>query len=299
MKFDLIATNPPFQDTVRRGKTPHKLWIEFTKKAITEWLEQDGYLAQVSPSSFRSPNSPILDLIKNMQTQFISFDTESHFPNVGSSFAHYVIRNAPRPSNHATSIVASGKKFTRELHGEIVYLPNVLEAADFGIHEKVMFQSRARLDVRWDYVTCHNIRIHDSDTLSRERTRRHKYPVLHTNKQTWWSSIQQEFATKKKVMWSRSGYTKPFLDRGLLGGTDMAYYVLVSSVRAGVRLEKILNLSLFQYIYATAKWSGFGNERVFRLLPSVPEDVEPTDSAVFQYFELTEEEVSRVREIVE
>lgn len=299
MKFDLIATNPPFQDTVRRGKTPHKLWIEFTEKAFADWLEKDGYLAQVSPSSFRSPNSPILHLMKERQTQFISFDTETYFPNVGSSFAHYVIRNTPRPHEHRTSIVASGKRFARELHGDITYLPNVLEDADFGIHEKVMFRSRMRLDVRWDYVTCHNIRIHDSDTLSRERSRRHRFPVLHTNKQTWWSSIQQEFATKKKVMWSRSGYTKPFFDRGLLGGTDMAYYVLVPSIKAGLRLEKILNLSLFRYIYTTAKWSGFGNERVFRLLPCVPQNVEPTDSAVFDYFELTEGEVSRVCELVE
>jgi len=299
MKFDLIATNPPFQDTVRRGKTPHKLWVEFTEKALTDWLEPNGFLAQVSPSSFRSPNSPILDLMKDRQTQFISFDTESYFPNVGSSFSHYVIRNAPRPHNYATSVVVGGQRFTRELHEGIIYLPNVLEAVDFGIHEKVMFRPHSRLDVRWDYVTCHNIRIHDSDSLSRERSRKHKFPVLHTNKQTWWSSVQQEFATKKKVMWSRSGYTKPFLDRGQLGGTDMAYYVLVSSVKAGIRLEKILNLSLFRYIFTTAKWSGFGNERVFRLLPCVPKDIEPTDSAMFEYFELTEEEVSRVREIVE
>ena len=299
MKFDLIATNPPFQDTTRRGKTPHKLWIEFTKKAFSNWLEQDGYLAQVSPSSFRSPNSPILDLIKERQTEFINFDTETYFPKVGSSFAHYVIRNAPRPQDHATIIVAKGNKFEHELHEEIIYLPNVLEAADFGIHEKVMFRPRTRLDVRWDYVTCHNIRIHDSDSLSRERSLKHNCPVLHTNKQIWWSSKQQEFAAKKKVMWSRSGYTKPFYDRGQLGGTDMAYYVLVPTAKAGVRLEKILNLSLFRYIYTTAKWSGFGNERVFRLLPGVPDDVEPSDSGVFEYFELTQEEVSRVLEIVE
>lgn len=50
---------------------------------------------------------------------------------------------------------------------------------------------------------------------------------FHTNNITWWSSRRQEWAPKPKVMWTHSGYTKPFFDNGVNGGTDMAYYVLV------------------------------------------------------------------------
>ena len=32
MKFDNIVGNPPYQDTNKRNTTPHKLWIDFTKK---------------------------------------------------------------------------------------------------------------------------------------------------------------------------------------------------------------------------------------------------------------------------
>lgn len=298
MKFDLVATNPPFQDSTKRGKTPHKLWIDFTIRAFERWLHPHGVLAQVSPSSFRSPNSRILDLFKKYQTEFVNFDTQEHFPGVGSSFAHYVVRNAPKPKGHKTTIEADGETFGFELLPDVIYLPNQLSRTDIEIHRKVMFGTRSRLDVRWDYVTCHNIRIHDSDTLSRVKSRRHKYPVLHTNKQTWWSSIQQDFAARNKVMWSRSGYTKPFFDRGELGGTDMVYYVLVKGIRAGQRLEEILNSKLFKYIYQTAKWSGFGNERVFRLLPEIPESIGLSDDELFGYFELSETERNHVRQIV-
>jgi len=97
-----------------------------------------------------------------------------------------------------------------------------------------------------------------------------------------------------KVMWSRSGYTKPFFDEGKLGGTDMAYFIRVASKREGQRLEKILNSKLFQYIFTTAKWSGFGNERVFRSLPRVPVEGTISDVKLYDYFQLSEKERQHV-----
>ena len=50
----------------------------------------------------------------------------------------------------------------------------------------------------------------NNSSLSKIKTQTHIYPVFHTNKQTWYSSILQSFAHKKKVLWTRSGYQKPF-----------------------------------------------------------------------------------------
>ena len=65
MKFDVVVTNPPFQDTTKRGKTQHKLWIEFTRLSFDSLLKDGGVLCQVSPSSFLSPSSKILQLFKD------------------------------------------------------------------------------------------------------------------------------------------------------------------------------------------------------------------------------------------
>ena len=47
MKFDNVVGNPPYQDTKQRNTTPHKLWIDFTRKSFSDWLKDGGYLMLV------------------------------------------------------------------------------------------------------------------------------------------------------------------------------------------------------------------------------------------------------------
>ncbi len=293
MKFDLVLTNPPFQDRRRRGKTPHKLWIDFTLSVFEHLLADDGMLCQVSPSSFRSPSSKVLAAMKENSTEWIDFDTDRYFPKIGSTFANYAVRKEPR-NGARTEVFEADGAFQVALDDQLFYLPNDLCAESLSIHRKVIFESAPRLAVEHDYVTCHNILLRTGLSLSREKTETHVCPVFHTNRQTWWSSIRQDFANKKKVMWTRSGYTKPFYDAGKLGGTDMAYFVRVSSARAGKALAHNMNLKLIQYIFETAKWSGFGNERVFEALPSLPVDRCLSDGELYDHFGLTREEAEYV-----
>jgi hypothetical protein len=297
MQFDVILTNPPFQDSVSRGKTPHKLWIDFTQLVFDSLLKSDGVLCQVSPSSFRSPSNNILTLMKSHTTEYINLETSKFFPGVGSTFADYAITKK-RNRNQATKIYTEGSITSISLDDSVFYLPNDFCATSFSIHKKVIFSSARKLGVRWDYVTCHNIRLRRDQTLSREETTTHKYPVFHTNRQIWWSSIRQDWADKKKVMWTRSGYTIPFFDDGKLGGTDMAYFVLVETESEGKALEHNLNLKLLRFIFMTAKWSGFGNEKVFSALPDLPRDF-LTDSEMFELFDLDEEEIAYVNSSLE
>lgn len=266
MQFDLVLSNPPFQDSVKRGKTPHKLWIDFTSATFSKWLKPGGILGQVSPASFLSPSSKVLPIIRERSVRYMNFDTASAFPGVGSTFAHYVIVN--EPTNHApTRIVKSGVEGTATISEKTKYLPNDVSAISISIHEKVMNGDGERLDVEHDYVSCHNILRRTTGTLSETETETHVYPVLHTNRKIWWSQIRQDWASVPKVMWSRSGYTKPQFDPGSLGGTDMVYFVRTPDLEQGQILSQNLNHRFMQYIFNTAKWSGFGNELVFSMLP--------------------------------
>lgn len=299
MKFDLILTNPPFQDSVNRKKTPHKLWIDFTLTVFDRLLKDGGSLVQVSPASFSSPSNVVLSLMEENQTNVLRFATEHHFPEVGSTFSDYWIvkkENDPTP----TTVIKGNDKFDIELDKTMSYLPNDLGRLSLAIHSKVMFADRPPLKVEWDYVACHNIRRYDPNpTLVEQPSPDHPHSIFHTNNITWWSSVRQDWADELKVMWTRSGYTKPYFDAGVHGGTDMAYYVRVENAAEGEALAANLNSQLLQYIYKTAKWSGFGNERVFAGLPDLPRDRTLTDDQMFAFFGLTDEEVNYVRQSLE
>jgi hypothetical protein len=296
MIFDVVLTNPPFQDRLQRGRTPHKLWLEFTQTSLSRLLVEGGLLVQVSPASFRSPSNRVLDLMKRNQTEWIDFDVEQHFPGVGSTFATYGIRR--EPAGGITQIRQNGTVIEVALDDSLFYLPLDLSKESLAVHRKVVFQSAPKLEVEKDYVTCHNILLRRGDTLSKTKTAQHSYPVFHTNRQVWWSSIRQEFADEHKVMWTRSGYTRPFYDPGELGGTDMVYFVRVSTESEGLALAHNLNLLLMRYIFQTAKWSGFGNERVFEALPDLPRHAVMSDEDLFAHFGLSKREVRHVRSVM-
>ena len=294
MQFDVIATNPPFQDSTNKKKTQHKLWIDFTQKTFSEWLKPGGVLLQVSPSSFLSPSNKILKIFQSKAVKYLHLDTKTYFPKVGSTFADYMIRN--QSDDEKTEIVTEAGIFYQKIDSCVFYLPIDVCKESLSIHRKVIFDQKERLNVKYDYVTCHNVNIlRKTDIISKTKDDEYVHPILHTNKQIWYSKIRQDWANKKKVMWSRSGYTKPFYDDGILGGTDMAYYVPVSSDECGENLVHNLNSKLIRYILTTAKWSGFGNEKVFCRLPNLPTDRKMSDAEIYLLFGLTNKE----REYVE
>lgn len=337
MKFNVIFGNPPFQKTDTRKKTQHKLWIDFTLKAVDEWLEDSGHLSWITPSSWSSPSNKVLGLFKRNDVVSIDLDTKKHFPDIGSTFSNYHIIKGN--NSITTSLTKKGEHFNFDFDDSLMYVPTDISQESLSIHKKVMFDTVDKLDVKHDYVTCHNVIRHAHKknqeaidkklesikkctdinkaekvfesvknliskkktikiTVSSTKTKDHKYPLLHTNRQTWYSSIKQDFHDKPKVMWSRSGYTKPFYDGGQLGCTDMGYYILVDSQSAGECLSHNLNLSLFKYIFKTAKWSGFGNELVFTSIPVIPTNRKMTDAEMYRQFSITPSEVAHIESIL-
>jgi hypothetical protein len=293
-KFDGIMVNPPFQDSEKRNKTPHKLWIDFTKKTFKDWLKDDGLLLQISPCSFSSPSSKILELFKQKTVKHLFLNEEHYFPNINSSISWYIVQN----SISQTNLTNINDTHSIQINSELLYLPNPLTIQSLTIHKKIMFDTILKQKVERDYVTAHNILIKKPNpTLSKIKTPTHIYPLLHTNKQIWYSSIKQSFLDKKKIMWSRSGYTKPIYDNGTLGITDLSYYILVSNDEEGSNLLNNLNTKVFKYILKTAKWSGFGNDKVFYNLPKLPNQ-KLTDDEMFNLFSISPSEQLYIENIL-
>ena len=284
---DCVFVNPPFQDN-KKNKTQHKLWIKFTQKTFDEWLIDDGILIQISPSSFGSPSNKVLSYFHKYDVKYLYLNQEKYFPSVNSSFSWYTI------IKNENLNITNLNGYHMMIDNKIIYMPPDLNDISINIHKKVMFDTNDKLDVKYDYVTCHNILLkEENSTLSKTKTETHIYPLFHTNAQIWYSSIKQNFSDKKKVMWTRSGYTKPFYDDGNYGVTDLSYYTLVNNDTEGLNLENNLKLKLFKYILKSAKWSGFGTDKVFYALPKLP-DKKMKDTDLYSLFDLTELEIDYI-----
>jgi len=328
MKYDVIVGNPPFQNKEKRNTTPHKIWIDFTHKAF-ESLNEGGALVWISPASWGSPSNKVLNYFRRYKVEQVNFDTGEYFPGIGSTFSDYLIYKTLDDTS-SSQVTKRASTFDAVFNQEIKYLANDFCELSFGIHKKVMFDTDKKLDLKYDYVTCHNVirhahKIHNKKiaalearilkepittaamvkikerlqkliekeieiTISEVKTKTHVHPILHTNNKVWYSSIKQDFADKKKVMWSRSGYTKPFYDDGAHGCTDLCYYILVKNKKEGTNLVKNLNSELFRYIFTTARWSGFGNDKVFKMLPDLQSCSALTEKEMYDLFNINTQE---------
>ena len=123
MKFDVVLTNPPFQDRTRRGKTRHKLWIDFTECVFEDLLEDGGLLCQVSPASFRSPSNSILDLFRKYRVHWVRLDTDHHFPDVAVCFSDYLLEKVEDDGDVAR-VTTADSVFEVRFDNELFYLPN-------------------------------------------------------------------------------------------------------------------------------------------------------------------------------
>jgi len=292
--FDVVASNPPFQDRAKRNTTPHKVWIDFTHKAFSV-LNDGGKLLWISPQSWSSPSNKVLKYFRKYKVHCVDFDTGNFFPDIGSTFSDYMIEKTGDQS-FLSNINKDNKSFNVVLGDQTFYLPNDLSKDAYEIHKKVIFNPIKKLDVKYDYVTCHNIVLKKGDSLSKRFLLPHHInPVFHTNRQVWYSSKRQVFADKKKVMWTRSGYTQPFLDLGIHGGTDMCYYVVVETEKEGRNLLHNLSSDLFKYIFVTAKWSGFGNEKVFKSLPDIPRDKSYSNNELCKFYGLDQSQIDYIK----
>lgn len=290
-KFDVVVGNPPFQNSNDRKKTQHKLWIPSTFKAF-DLLKENGHLLWITPTSWGSPSNKILKIMQEKDVCKINFDIGNYFSNIGSTFCYYNVIN--RPSTNQTTIHNNDKCFTTYIGKDFNYIPNDFCEESISIHKKVIFETKNFYDINYDYVNCHNNiilkakRNNTHSTLSHNKTETHIYPVFHTNNKIWYSEILQEFALSPKVMWSRSGYVKPFFTNQL-GCTDMGYFILVDGKAKGDVLVHNLDTSLFKYIFKTAKWSGFNSEKLFQMLPKLPSK-KVNDLEMMSYFNITKDE---------
>jgi len=136
--------------------------------------------------------------------------------------------------------------------------------------------------------------------LNNVETAIYKYPIKHTGAgEPLWSSKPHSVQNEKKIIVSRSGYLNAIYDDGKLGVSQDAFYIKVSSQKESTYIIKLIDSKLYRWFLNINKWSGFNHPGVFGQLPypkGLPDNF--TDTDLYNYFNLTADEIALVEETI-
>jgi len=287
MKFDIIVGNPTYQGKNDKGTAKnksHNLWSKFVDKSI-DLVKDNGHLDFVTPDSWMSANSQILTKFKEHSLIWCNTDVSKHF-SVGSSFTAWMLeKNKNTNQCYIDGIPVNFSKLN--------YLPRDFHNT-YTIHDKVINSAFPKIGALCD-TTCHSD--HKHKKLSDTKDSVYKYKTFHTNAQTRFSKLKSKDFDKNKIVWSLSGYFKPFYDNGNIGTTEVCQYLLVDDQTEGDNILTYLNSKLYQFIVTTGKWSGFLNGKVIESLPKLP-NKKWTDATLYKQFNLTQDEINVIESTV-
>lgn len=305
MKFDVYLGNPPFQSTDESGDRKSKstnLWSKFTQKGF-DLVNDGGYVAMITPSSWAANTVDINQgkvklfkdvFVKNNPVAINLHTVKDHFPGVGSTFSYFVVQKAPNQGS-TELVTADGNKIAVDLRG-FNNLPKTITKESISIDQKF-----AKLMT--DNTTCQGQLQSKSCLYNEEKTKEFKYPAYHTPSVedaggTWYTNVPHPNMKEKKIIFSLSGYFRPYADDGKIGYTDMCLAYILKPGELLEAASQVFGSKLYKFYLENNKWSGFNPKEIIRSFPVLDLTRTWTDSDIYKHFRLTKSEIAYVEEKV-
>ena len=289
MKFDNIVGNPPFQDSNKTEKGGSTLWSAFAKKSINDLVKDDGFVAYITPNAWLGFGKSGA-AIKPWQLHKVFTDIKRYFPNVGSTFTAWVLQKTPVYME--TNFPDEGVKLDLRNYDK---LPVGRPLAGLPIIEKVMSKNLPLLEPKIEkgfkggWSAKQNAFVNGCDAqLEKDKT--YKYEVFHTNSLNYFVKEKPTDYDDPKIITSVTSpsptlYTDPI---GCANG-DLRCYITVKDKDEGEQILSYLDSKLYRFVWrrpGMISWTSLAMPRL--------ENKIWTDEELYEYFELTPEEIKIV-----
>ena len=290
-KFDLIVANPPYAKLLPNGKRAsknHNLIGLFIKKSL-ELLNSGGLLLYITPDnwmSYADRNTLIRDLTK-LQIIYLNIHiAKKYFKKVGSSFAWYLIENVP--SYKPITIEGIWKK---EIYKDIVeseerkYIPLYYNKTIQSILHKTIDNEGIK---KFEVKTSSDLHKYTKrDLISETQDETYKYKLIHTPKQTVWSSRPHKYQEGFKVFMSTTSYYGTFVDN--CGMTQSIAFIMCKDEIEAKKISRVLNHPMYKFMNDICRYGNFNNIRILQNFPYCDDYNE-----VYKRFNITQEEVKLI-----
>jgi hypothetical protein len=289
MKFDIVATNPPFQD---EDKNP--LYYKFYNKIVTDALKPNGYLAIIAPKPLPvALESGIIKgkhRVEQREILYVNMSTEieKHF-NVGSTFSFTVLKNAPKKNKDYDIVTADGKTIKGRVSAFSMFSNPIVNSI---LDKCFKFNSNPYKGV-WN--TAGKGAIKDENGTSTVAIRLHNGNKFETYNVRW--DRPHKLQGVPKVFVTAFGNRAAVCyDHDLVCATEKLLYTIpTASDTESERLLSVIESNLQKFLYKFVFKRG---ERVAFLnhFKGVPLTQDWTNKKLYAHFDLTDEEISYIEE---
>jgi hypothetical protein len=256
-KFDIIIGNPPYQSSKKSkylGSAGNKtLWDKFIWQAFSK-LAENGFLAFISPNSWRRPESKLYDIMtRQNQLLFLHIygkkDGLDIF-GVQTRFDSYIIQHTNVKSTMKL-IDEKGDVYQDFDIASWPFLPNY----NYENIQKILAKpGEPTLKVLFDSS------LYDARKLTKNKTKKYKYPIVHTitKKGLGLRYTQKPPQNQHKVLLNFNEQQYPYNDyKGEYGMTQLTFGLPIQSKIDGDKLIEKINSPEFREIIKATKWSAF------------------------------------------
>lgn len=285
--YDLIVANPPYARLMADGSRAsknHSLVGDFLRKSLS-LLNQGGFLLFIVPDnwmSFSDRNTLIRDLTALQFHKLNIHLCKKYFKKVGSSFTWFLLENVQYSRGFEVECLWKGQVFASVVESQVrSFIPLLWTSIVQSIVRKTIDADNPKYPVE---TSSHLHRFTRRDWIVNARDDAHPYRLIHTPKQTCYSSVPHKFQEGVKVFISSTDAYQVFVDD--CGMTQSILFIRVGADagdtedaggreahrreadrKEAERIAKRLNHPLYRFLNNICRYGNFNNIRVIQRFP--------------------------------
>lgn len=293
MKFDVIVGNPPYQHPTNQR---WKMWVDFIEKSATI-VADGGYISMVTPISWLTGKGKELTRAKSILTSLDLLNIEcsvNEYFNVGESIGTFVVKNQDFSNNLV-------------LDGNLIHNIDNIEKTIGQVITDKMYSYPKKIGATCTSFLSDKKPHLNSLKCSLKKTKEFKIPVAHTGSCTLYYKEDPKFNKFKgpKVIINMSGtYHDGYSDKYIFATDSFipgraTYGIFFNDIEEAKLATNILKSKLYRFIVNFNKTGGY-NHAAFNDLPAINDEMLKlkTDSEIYKYFNLTQEEIDYIENAV-
>jgi len=292
IKFNLIVANPPYAKLLPNGKRAsknHNLIGMFIKKSF-QHLIHGGFILYITPNNWMSlaDRNTLIGELTQLQIVYLNIHiAKKYFKKVGSSFVWYLIENKPFYKDIEIEGIWKKTVYKDTVKSEKRnYIPLYYNK----IIQSIIHKTIDNINPKFQVKTSSDLHKYTKKLLlSSQKDEKFQHKIIHTPKQTVWSSRPHKYQEGYKVFISTTSYYGTFVDN--CGMTQSIAFIQCPDEKTANNISEVLNHPMYKFINNICRYGNFNNIRILQKFPYCDDY-----DSVYEKFDISKEEIKFIED---